>query len=84
MEFGIYKVLKNTELEFEYMEFGIWNLGFRNMEDNTNILLYEEGITKLIKKIFEDEFKKQVQNLAKIISGNLEITSKKSLFKFKK
>lgn len=54
------------------------------MEDNTNMLLYEEGITKLIKKIFEDEFKKQVQNLAKIISGNLEITSKKSLFKFKK
>ena len=84
MEFGIYKVLKNAELEFEYMEFGIWNLGFKNMEDNTNMLLYEEGITKLIKKIFEDEFKKQVQNLAKIISGNLEITSKKSLFKFKK
>ena len=25
MEFGIYKVLKNTELEFEYMEFGIWD-----------------------------------------------------------
>ena len=29
---------------------------------------------KLIKKVFEDEFKKQEQNLAKIISGNLEIT----------
>ena len=29
---------------------------------------------KLIKKVFEDEFKKQEQNLAKIISGNHEIT----------
>ena len=27
-----------------------------------------------MKKVFEDEFKKQEQNLAKIISGNLEIT----------
>ena len=34
----------------------------------------EERITKLIKKVFEDEFKKQEQTLAKIISGNLEIT----------
>ena len=29
---------------------------------------------KLIKKVFEDEFKKQEQNLAQIISGNLGIT----------
>ena len=34
----------------------------------------EERITKPIKKVFKDEFKKQKQNLAKIISGNLEIT----------
>ena len=34
----------------------------------------KERITKLIKKVFEDEFKKQEQNLAKKISGNLEIT----------
>ena len=34
----------------------------------------EERITKLIKKVFENEFKKQQQNLAKIISDNLEIT----------
>ena len=34
----------------------------------------EERITKLIKKVFENEFKKQEQNLAKVISGNLEIT----------
>ena len=34
----------------------------------------EERITKLIKNVFEDEFKKQEQTLAKIISGNLEIT----------
>ena len=34
----------------------------------------EEPITKLIKKVFEDEFKKQEQNLANIISGNLEMT----------
>ena len=33
-----------------------------------------ERITKLTKKVFEDEFKKQEQNLAKIISGNLERT----------
>ena len=38
------------------------------------MLCDEERITKLIKKVFEDEFKKQEQNLAKIISGNLEIT----------
>ena len=34
----------------------------------------EEPITKLVKKVFEDEFKKQEKNLAKIISGNLEMT----------
>ena len=34
----------------------------------------EQRITKLIKKVFENEFKEQEQNLAKIISGNLEIT----------
>ena len=34
----------------------------------------EERVTKLIQKIFVDAFKKQEQNLAKIISGNLEIT----------
>ena len=34
----------------------------------------EERIRKLIKKVFEDEFKKQEQNLAQIISGNLGIT----------
>ena len=44
------------------------------MDDNTNMLHDQERITKLIKKVFEDEFKKQEQNLAKIISGNLEIT----------
>ena len=44
------------------------------MADNTGILRDEECITKLIKNVFEDEFKIQEQNLAKIISGNLEIT----------
>ena len=34
----------------------------------------EEFITELIINVFEDEFKKQEQNSAKIISGNLEIT----------
>ena len=42
--------------------------------DNTDMLGDEERITKLIKKVFEDKFKKQEQNLAKIISGYLEIT----------
>ena len=44
------------------------------MADNTDMLCDEERITKLIKKVFEDEFKKQEQNLAKTIIGNLEIT----------
>ena len=47
---------------------------FINMADNTDMLRDEERITKLIKKVFENEFKKQQQNLAKIISDNLEIT----------
>ena len=34
----------------------------------------EERIAKLIKKVFQDEFEKQEKNLAKIISGNYEIT----------
>ena len=42
--------------------------------DDTDRLGDEERITKLIKKVFEDKFKKQEQNLAKIISGYLEIT----------
>ena len=37
-------------------------------------MLRGKCITKLIKKVFSDEFKKQEQNLAKIMSGNLEIT----------
>ena len=44
------------------------------MADNTDMLRDEERTTKLIKKVFEDEFRKQEQNLVKIISGNLEIT----------
>ena len=44
------------------------------MTDNTDTCRDEGRITKLMKKVFEDEFKKQEQNLAKIISGNLEIT----------
>ena len=48
------------------------------MADNTDMLRDEERTTKLIKKVFEDEFRKQEQNLVKIISGNLEITMKKS------
>ena len=44
------------------------------MANNTDMLRDKERITKLIKKVFEDEFKKQEQNLAKVISGNLEIT----------
>ena len=47
---------------------------FINMVDNTDMLRDEERITKLIKKVFENEFKKQEQNLAKIINDNLEIT----------
>ena len=34
----------------------------------------EERITKLIKKVFEDEFKRQGLKSTKIISGNFEIT----------
>ena len=49
-------------------------LKFKNVADNTDMLRDEERITKLIKKVFENEFKKQEQNLAKVISGNLEIT----------
>ena len=45
-----------------------------NMADHTDMLRDEERITKLIKKVFENEFKKQEQNLVKLISGNLEIT----------
>ena len=44
------------------------------MADDTDMLRDEERVTKLIQKIFVDAFKKQEQNLAKIISGNLEIT----------
>ena len=35
------------------------------MADHTGMLRDEERITKLIKKIFEDEFKKQEQNTKK-------------------
>ena len=47
------------------------------MADNTDMLRADQRITKQMKKVFEDEFKKQEQNLAKIISGNLEITMQK-------
>ena len=43
------------------------------MTDNTDMLCDEKCITKLIKKVFEDEFTKQEQNIAKIISDNIEI-----------
>ena len=38
------------------------------------ISLDEEKITTLIKSIFQEEFKKQEQNIAKVISGNLALT----------
>ena len=44
------------------------------MADNTDMLRDKEHMTKLIKKVFEDEFKKQEPNLAKTIGGNLQIT----------
>ena len=44
------------------------------MAVDTDMRRDEEHITKTIKKIFEDKFEKQEQYLAKIISGNLEIT----------
>ena len=47
---------------------------FENMAVDTDMLSDDECITKLIKKIFEDEFKKQEQYLGKIISDNLKIT----------
>ena len=46
------------------------------MADNTDMLCDEECIKKLIKNVFEEKFEKQEQNLAKIISGDLEITLK--------
>ena len=40
-----------------------------NMADNTDTLYDGECITKLIKKVFEDEFKKQKQKLAAILKS---------------
>ena len=44
------------------------------MADNIGMLGDEERITKLVKKVFEDEFKRQGLKSTKIISGNFEIT----------
>ena len=44
------------------------------MADDTDMLRDEVRITELIKNVFEDQFKKQEKNLAKIISRNLEMT----------
>ena len=41
------------------------------------IYLDEEKITKLIKEVFEKEFKKQEVNITKIISSNFALTMKK-------
>ena len=41
------------------------------------MLCDEERITELIKKVFEDEFKKQEKKKKKMIRGNLEITMQK-------
>ena len=44
------------------------------MADDTDMFRDEVRITELIKNVFEDQFKKQETNLAKIISRNLEMT----------
>ena len=44
------------------------------MADNTDLLFDDKRITKLIKKVLEDEFNTQEQNLEKIIRRYLEIT----------
>ena len=44
------------------------------MADNTDLLFDDKCITKLIKKVLEDEFNTQEQNLEKIIRRYLEIT----------
>ena len=48
-------------------------LSFENMGDKRDILFDKKGITKLIKNVFEDEFKKREQNLPIIIIGNLKL-----------
>ena len=44
------------------------------MADNKDLLFDDKRITKLIKKVLEDEFNTQEQNLEKIIRRYLEIT----------
>ena len=44
------------------------------MADNTDLIFDDKRITKLIKKVLEDEFNTEEQNLEKIIRRYLEIT----------
>ena len=46
------------------------------MVTRPNISLDEEKITKLIKDVFEEEFKKQEANITNIISSNFTLTMK--------
>ena len=46
------------------------------MATRPKISLDEEKIAKLIKKVFEEEFKKQEINITKIISSNVTLTMK--------
>ena len=46
------------------------------MATQPKIFLDEEKITKLIKEVFEEEFKKQEVDITKIISSNFTLTIK--------
>ena len=52
------------------------NLNSFEMATRSNISLDKEKITKLIKDVFKEEFKKQEVNITNIISSNFTLTMK--------
>ena len=57
---------------FEFQNGEFQNLNFKMAEEQ--MTLNEEKLTQLIRKIFQEEFKKQEVHITNIISSNFKIT----------
>ena len=70
-KFYKYQNLQCYVIYFEFFSFH-FKIDFKMAEEHTN--LNEEKLTQLIRKIFQEEFKKQEVHITNIISSNIKIT----------
>ena len=77
-KFYKYQNLQCYVIYFEFLSFH-FKIDFKMAEEHTT--LNEEKVTQLIRKTFQEEFKKQEVHVTKIISSNIKITMESNKIK---